>query len=674
MAEHVATTDSGIYWPHILAIEEVMKRYNAFLFIRPTEYDSTVLIEAGFATKNMDIHDKSSNWGPMAGMVPCDPYFSKKMDAAAPDANIKPHKHKQAYAVELTMEPALVSKMLGRNKIKKLDGMWAVKGRAVTTTRNPAPGVAFYQGAGPKATMSFCIQEKKVYWVNWSNPQKTSGTLVPLWVWAYSIGGRLTPVTGDYDMWMVAPHASVGLNHMLSDLTVDPEGHGESTASTFTQRLVKSLNGTCKWKAPRTCQVFNHGAEAQNYGFTQALDPKLAMFTAAGTSRMVAIWEMPRIMADLEAMGYMVIYNRRYAELDARLMGRSTIKELARIELKQKAIENITAPQRKAKLHEAAQTAIRGKLAARKAFQEALAELRGWDWIERPPTGSMDRSRFVNDVPGGRPEHGTQKWEDRLGRPFAQANWKMLKAAVNHGYESSRITRLYDEIQQSLAIMGDEPVFLKPEEFPVGLGRLGPLSQKLLGEMRALGVQATTGVGETDVAKVREWIKDWTARNRMTLEDLSGILAGVERVFASAGGRLGRHSCVGDDPGDQGAQQAVILGNRQVRQILVPSGGASIFFENVALAPNVYLPCDPNQRYGMQRQREGYLDGALHVVDPARRSERLELSGSFQLRILLRRGLRRRTHLLPNLVGIAMFVIHAKMLDQHPSRRKIGDR
>ena len=70
--------DSGVVNEHIVKLEQARKELNLFLFIRPTEYDSTKLIQQGYATKSMSVHDKSSNWGPMAGFVPCDQFFSKK--------------------------------------------------------------------------------------------------------------------------------------------------------------------------------------------------------------------------------------------------------------------------------------------------------------------------------------------------------------------------------------------------------------------------------------------------------------------------------------------------------------------------------------------------------------------------------------------------------------------
>ena len=68
---------SGVAQDHVEALRRVCAERKVFLFLRPTDPASTRLIKEGYATKSMDIHHKSSNWGPMAGMVPVDPAFNK---------------------------------------------------------------------------------------------------------------------------------------------------------------------------------------------------------------------------------------------------------------------------------------------------------------------------------------------------------------------------------------------------------------------------------------------------------------------------------------------------------------------------------------------------------------------------------------------------------------------
>lgn len=68
---------SGIVQTHLQAIHRVCQREDTFLFVRPSTPATMRLIAAGFATKSMDIHDKSSDWGLTQGLVPVDQAFSK---------------------------------------------------------------------------------------------------------------------------------------------------------------------------------------------------------------------------------------------------------------------------------------------------------------------------------------------------------------------------------------------------------------------------------------------------------------------------------------------------------------------------------------------------------------------------------------------------------------------
>src|SRR5690606_11502130 len=83
---------SGVVKQHIRDIHWVCQNLNTFLFVRPSTVATMRLIDAGFATKSMDIHDKSSDWGLTSGFVPVDQAFSKKLNGD-PNPKIHPHGH-----------------------------------------------------------------------------------------------------------------------------------------------------------------------------------------------------------------------------------------------------------------------------------------------------------------------------------------------------------------------------------------------------------------------------------------------------------------------------------------------------------------------------------------------------------------------------------------------------
>jgi hypothetical protein len=321
--------DSGMVSSHITAVQRLMKEENTFLFVRPTEYDSTVLIKEGFATKSMDIHDKSSNWGPMAGMVPCDPAFSKKLEGT-PNENLAPASHGQAHPIQLNLSDTLYAKFRG-TKIKEQTGYhMAPNGNTVESGIAPRhdPQVKFCTASdagatGPKATL-FHLKKTgtgwDVSWVKWANAAtKAGGTLVPLKVWAYQVGGgEKKPVTGDYDLWMVAPFWKNFGKHSIVEIVEDE--HGKSAATPYITELLQKMNVACE-RADNP--VFNHGAEAQNYGFTQTLDKRIAMFTPSGDAYPVSLEVLPQILSEIQNAGYFVYWNKRYGEIDPKLSGKT---------------------------------------------------------------------------------------------------------------------------------------------------------------------------------------------------------------------------------------------------------------------------------------------------------------------------------------------------------------
>jgi hypothetical protein len=192
----------------------------------------------------MDIHDKSSDWGPASGFVPCDPAFSKALKGS-PNPNIHPHEHGDAKPVQLCLTDALASPTSNPK-------LAAAPGVATPTVKfvkaNP-------DGPGPKSKV-FKLEKKSAEWaVSWMN----GDAAVPLYVWGYNTAKGVKPVTGDYDLWMVAPHIENWSEH--TQIMGVKDSHGESGATRFITWLLAKLNAEC---GRSDNHVFHHGAESQN--------------------------------------------------------------------------------------------------------------------------------------------------------------------------------------------------------------------------------------------------------------------------------------------------------------------------------------------------------------------------------------------------------------------------
>lgn len=486
----ISEKESGIVDSHSLAIAATAREQNTFIFIRPTEYDSTILIRAGYATKSMDVHHKSSNWGPMAGFVPCDPAFSKKCDGS-PNPREHEHKHAAAHPVQLTLKPDLLA---SHEKIEFQDGY--LLERMDGPDRTAVPFVArrlagrsamdgvrakfeAFQTSGSLPEYKFCTAKpadfgnkstlfallKKadqwlVYWVQWEGE---TGRLNPLRVFGYPQNGVLNPVTGDYDLWMVAPHFSHFDTHAMVRLEKDV--HGESAASGFTMSLIGKMNAAC---GRADNPVFNHGAEAQNYGFTQALDWNLAMFTPGGGAYMVRMNEMPGLLGDLQKAGYLVAVNKRYGEVDPKLMSAADKRGIPAL------------------------SEIRSGLD--KLFKE-LDEIR-----RTANAGQIARQIQSSGASGQAQMPAMMKNEIAL---MAQR----MQAQRNLGAEQSRIYRFHRQLLEFLDSQKMAFQVLSANDFPNGYRTYEMGVMALHRDLQQAMVSSTTGSGQTSDTQLNEWLR-----------------------------------------------------------------------------------------------------------------------------------------------------------------------
>lgn len=486
----ISETESGIVDTHSTAIAKTAAAENTFIFIRPTEYDSTILIRAGYATKSMDVHHKSSNWGPMAGFVPCDPAFSKKCDGK-PNPQEHEHKHEAAHPVHLALKPDLLD---AHQKIEFQTGY--VLERTSGGDRLAVPFIVrrtggksvmgearakfeAFQSGGPLPEHKFCVAKpadfgnkstlfvllKKagewfVFWVLWDGEV---GRLNQLRVFGYPQNGVLNPVTGDYDLWMVAPHFSHFDTHAMVRLEKDV--HGESAASGFTMSLIGKMNANCG----RTDNpVFNHGAEAQNYGFTQALDWNLAMFTPGGGAYMVRMNEMASILGDLQRAGYLVVVNKRYGEVDPKLMSASDKRGLPALSEIRSGLDNL--------------------------FKEL-------DEIKRNANAAQVARHVQSTGASGQAQMpGAMKNEIAL---MAQR----MQAQRNLGAEQSRIYRFHRQLLDFLDTQKTTFTTLSSRDFPMGYKTYEMQVMALHRDLQNAMVSSTTGSGQTSDAQLSDWLR-----------------------------------------------------------------------------------------------------------------------------------------------------------------------
>ncbi len=292
--------NSGVVDAHLRAIHGACQDANCFLILRPSTVPTMRLIAAGFATKSMDVHDKSSDFGPMSGLVPCDQAFCKA-PKGAPTSNPHYHGHGQAQVIHLSLGNGLFDQLNGQSHFEQMTEL-------TIATPSVDPEKKYRHFLSPKSpTVHFAMERQtgNVYWYPKALTEALSdATAVPLYVWGY----KGTPVTGDYDMWMVVPHVSTLGGK--TDINSVKDAHGRSAASGFVSAFIPQLNTACgREEKP----VFNHGAEAQNVSFTQAMDRYLVMFFPGSMPPvMMPRMVIPGVLHDMLLHGYLAVRNPKW--------------------------------------------------------------------------------------------------------------------------------------------------------------------------------------------------------------------------------------------------------------------------------------------------------------------------------------------------------------------------
>lgn len=311
---------------HVGQVQTACKEADVFLIVRPSEAETTTLIGKGFATKNMDVHDKSSNWGLTAGMVPKDPRFSKNGNSGnVPVTNVSSlqAQHNMAKTVPLQYKTQWLSLIPSHFKVKAPHySASASNGKIILSCTcggtvndgNNQRWQHYRSDSAKNAGSDFCFlmsPDFKVSW-RWAIASKNVGippTGIPIYVWAYQISGEWLPCTGDYDVWMLAPRIGTPDADVIHS---KEDAYGRSAATDFYTAFLAKLNAACGRAGNK---VFHHGAEAQNFSFTQELKNDESMPVICPGSHapfMVKSEDVPQLIYQMLQWGYVATLNPKW--------------------------------------------------------------------------------------------------------------------------------------------------------------------------------------------------------------------------------------------------------------------------------------------------------------------------------------------------------------------------
>lgn len=195
---------SGLVPEHADAFKKTARELNTYILFRPVNKLATNLIKSGVATKGLNVHGKSSDWGPVAGYIPFDQDLSKKhgQQLAVEKGNLENKKSITEHEGEIGKIPLKLDHL--RIEELKENGI-ILKGKKEIDN-----GKKYYLLESNNQVYEFRISDEN----NEVQYKTKEGKITVLgekfnWrnieVMAKNVEGVLKPLTADYDLFALAP-------------------------------------------------------------------------------------------------------------------------------------------------------------------------------------------------------------------------------------------------------------------------------------------------------------------------------------------------------------------------------------------------------------------------------------------------------------------------------------
>jgi len=217
-----AVTRSGLVPQHVEAFKNVASETNTILMFRPVNPMSTGLLAEGTSAKGLNVHGKSSDWGPMAGYIAFDQNLSKKhSDEGAITKGITDNQHSLDHdgdkiaAMPLNLSRERVSYLLEQGLIRMSD-----------ESGNPLPegklypnGITYFvNGAAGKGNANYQFRlvpgegSLSVEYRSAEGKKPTVGDRVEDWtaLRVMSDAKEKKALTADYDVFAMLPKMDSG--------------------------------------------------------------------------------------------------------------------------------------------------------------------------------------------------------------------------------------------------------------------------------------------------------------------------------------------------------------------------------------------------------------------------------------------------------------------------------
>jgi hypothetical protein len=241
--------ENAMPWADMVAIQTVANRRNEVITFRSTGPWSKRWLEANYPTKGFHVKGKSSDWGPMAGLVPWEGRFSKVSPNPVAiqrgnDANHEGVHDGFAQRIPLVLSPAMLNTQLTTPSAGRLAIFhW----HQIDGTNDL---LLYAERSGDKTVIPFRA--------NWTGteydiygfadnapldvPSLESFPRARLEVMASTEAGTWRPMTGDYDLFNVCPSWASYNSSLSTHLDFDGVAFGDIAARSVSFRAGTSMD------------------------------------------------------------------------------------------------------------------------------------------------------------------------------------------------------------------------------------------------------------------------------------------------------------------------------------------------------------------------------------------------------------------------------------------------
>ncbi|UKW64629.1 anthrax toxin edema factor (plasmid) [Bacillus anthracis] len=331
---------SGLVPEHADAFKKIARELNTYVLFRPVNKLATNLIKSGVATKGLNVHGKSSDWGPVAGYIPFDQDLSKKhgQQLAVEKGNLENKKSITEHEGEIGKIPLKLDHL--RIEELKENGI-ILKGKKEIDN-----GKKYYLLESNNQVYEFRISDEN----NEVQYKTKEGKITVLgekfnWrnieVMAKNVEGVLKPLTADYDLFALAPSLTEikkqipqkewdkvvntpnslekqkGVTNLLIKYGIERKPDStKGTLSNWQKQMLDRLNEAVKYTGYTGGDVVNHGTEQDNEEFPEK-DNEIFIINPEGEFILTKNWEMTGrfIEKNITGKDYLYYFNRSYNKI-----------------------------------------------------------------------------------------------------------------------------------------------------------------------------------------------------------------------------------------------------------------------------------------------------------------------------------------------------------------------